>query len=270
MDDKKRAVKASDATELIRASRPSRILGQVVDQHKDWKEFVHHRIFLSSLAISFLYLTVLSFDGTMLAYLISHAYSDSFLAGMRGVLVVAGLLGTLAMPLLEKWIGLVRAGSWSVVSEFVTLIPALLSFYVGTAPIGQKPAQWNAALLFTGRRIPEEVHIYLSNLVLSAKGMALSRIGLWSFDLCQLKCLQLALNDHPRRNALSARQFAMQDIADLMKYILTIILSSPAQFQWAALVSFIAVGGGVVSYAFYVYAERGHYLHLGPWGKKSH
>ena len=34
--------------------------------------------------------------------------------------------------------------------------------------------------------------------------MALSRIGLWSFDLCQLKELQEALNDHPQRNSMCA------------------------------------------------------------------
>ena len=55
----------------------------------DWREFAQYPIFLSSLAISWLYLTVLSFDGTMLSYLKSHAYSDPFLAGMRGLNVVA-------------------------------------------------------------------------------------------------------------------------------------------------------------------------------------
>lgn len=34
--------------------------------------------------------------------------------------------------------------------------------------------------------------------------MALSRIGLWSFDLCQLKELQQALDTHPEKNALCA------------------------------------------------------------------
>lgn len=33
-------------------------------------------------------------------------------------------------------------------------------------------------------------------------GMALSRIGLWSFDLAQLKELQQALDDHPNRNSM--------------------------------------------------------------------
>ena len=36
------------------------------------------------------------FDGSMLSYLKTHQFSDLFLAGMRGICVVAGLLGTLA------------------------------------------------------------------------------------------------------------------------------------------------------------------------------
>lgn len=80
----------------------------------DWKEFAQHPVFLSSLSISCLYLTVLSFDGTMLSYLKAETYSDPFVAGMRGLNVVAGLIGTLAMPFLERRLGLVRAGNWSI------------------------------------------------------------------------------------------------------------------------------------------------------------
>lgn len=48
-------------------------------------------ILLGSLSISLLYLTVLSFDSTFLAYLKSETdYSDPFIAGMRGLCVVTG------------------------------------------------------------------------------------------------------------------------------------------------------------------------------------
>jgi hypothetical protein len=50
----------------------------------------------------------------MLSYLKTRQFSDSFLAGMRGICVVTGLLGTVIMPLLERRLGLVRAGSWSI------------------------------------------------------------------------------------------------------------------------------------------------------------
>jgi len=207
----------------------------------DWKEFVQHPIFLSSLSISCLYLTVLSFDGTMLSYLKAEAYSDPFLAGMRALNVVAGLMGTLAMPLLERKLGLVRAGNWSIWSEVLCLVPAVVSFYVGAPPIGVRAPAWNAALLFGG--------------------MMLSRVGLWAFDLCQLKELQLALASHPRRNSITALQFSLQNIADMLKYVLTIILSRPSQFKFAALTSFLSVVAGAVTYLMYVKRERGHVFH---------
>ncbi|GAA5835722.1 hypothetical protein JCM11251_007408 [Rhodosporidiobolus azoricus] len=213
---------------------------------RDWIAFVTAPVFFSSLAISLLYLTVLSFEGSMLAYLKSHAYDDAYVAGMRGVGVVSGLLGTLAMPVLEKKIGLVRAGSWSIMSEFITLIPALLAFFVGAPPDGQPAVAYNDALLFSG--------------------MALSRVGLWSFDLCQLKELQQALDDHPRRNSIMALQFSLQNMLDLIKYVVTIILHRPSQFKWAVLISFVSVALGCVSYLVYVRRERGHLVHA-EWGR---
>lgn len=91
-----------------------------------------------------------SLDGTMISWLKSHTFSDSLVAGMRGTGVVTGLLGTLLMPWLEKRIGLVRAGSWSIISELLSLVPVLLSFFVGAPPEGQRSSNWNAAMLFTG------------------------------------------------------------------------------------------------------------------------
>ena len=83
-----------------RASRPIlalvwwKALARIKEAILDWREFAQYPIFLSSVAISWLYLTVLSFDGTMLSYFKAHAYSDPFLAGMRALNVVAGMLIT--------------------------------------------------------------------------------------------------------------------------------------------------------------------------------
>ncbi|KAI0828881.1 Ferroporti-1 [Trametes gibbosa] len=207
----------------------------------DWHEFSREPVFLSSLAISSLYMTVLSFDGTMLSYLKAHTYSDAFLAGIRGLNVLAGLLGTLAMPLMERKLGLVRAGNWSIWSEVLCLLPVLIAFFVGAPSDGSQGPAWNATLLFGG--------------------MMLSRIGLWAFDLCQLKELQLALATHPRRNSLTALQYSLQNVADMLRYTLTIILSRPSQFKYAALASFISVCTGALTYLVYVKNQRGHLLH---------
>ncbi|KAJ7839630.1 Ferroporti-1 [Mycena leptocephala] len=180
---------------------------------KDWREFVRLPVFFSSVSISLLYLTVLSFEGTMLGYLKTLHFRDDFLAEMRGLCVITGLIGTVLTVPLENKLGSARAGSWSIWSMVVCLLPVLASFYI----FGPRTTL-GAVLLFGG--------------------MALSRIGLWSFDLIQTKQLQDALAMHARRNKLTALQFSMQSGADLLKYVLTMILSRPADFRWAGLVSF--------------------------------
>ncbi|KAI0682075.1 polyketide synthase [Cytidiella melzeri] len=215
----------------------------------DWKELVRLPIFFSSLSISLLYLTVLSFDGIMVGYLKTISYSDDFIAEMRGLCVITGLLGTaLALPLEQK-IGSVRAGSWSIWSMVLTLIPVIVSFYVfapRTLTIGA----------------PKSSTLGVFGTILLFGGMALSRIGLWSFDLIQTKQLQTALDQHPRRNTLTALQYTMQSVADLAKFVMTMILWEPFQFRWAALVSFVSVSAGALVYMVYVKKERGHIAHL--------
>ncbi|BGP69235.1 hypothetical protein NBRC10513v2_002578 [Rhodotorula toruloides] len=240
------AAAEEDVTALPNDSMPPRPLlrlkTRLIAEIQNWLTFIRAPIFFSSLAISLLYLTVLSFDGSFLAWTKAHHYSDAFVAGMRGIGVVTGLLGTLVMPLLEKKIGLVRAGTWSIFSEVVTLIPAVLAFFVKPPAEGKRGSALTDALLFTG--------------------MALSRIGLWSFDLCQLKELQQALDSHPEKNALMALQFSLQNVLDLVKYIVTIILHRPSQFKWAVVISFASVTAGALSYLVYARKERGHLVHL--------
>jgi iron-regulated transporter 1 len=98
---------------------------------EDWQEFVRLPVFLSSVSISLLYLTVLSyvtsfiilvilidthgsFEGTMLGYLKTLDFRDDFLAEMRGLCVITGLIGTLVTVPLENKLGSARAGSWSI------------------------------------------------------------------------------------------------------------------------------------------------------------
>lgn len=65
----------------------------------------------------------------MLGYLKMKRYDDSFLAVMRGLGVLSGLLGTVVAPTLERRLGSVRAGSWSIWYAFVLLAihPVMIS-----------------------------------------------------------------------------------------------------------------------------------------------
>jgi len=234
-ENERHAPQVPPVTDLEPSSRGSNILQRALSL-KDWQEFVRLPVFLSSLSISLLYLTVLSFEGTMLGYLKTLDFRDDFLAEMRGLCVITGLIGTLVTVPLENKIGSARAGSWSIWSMVVCLLPVMASFYI----FG--PRNTIGTVLLFG-------------------GMALSRIGLWSFDLIQTKQLQDALSAHARRNTLTALQLTMQNVADLLKYVLTMILSRPAQFRWAGLVSFLSVSSGAMVYLVYLKKERGHIFH---------
>lgn len=113
----------------------------------------------------------------------------------------------------------------SLRSEILCLVPVVLSLYIGLSHTISNGPAWNAVLLFGG--------------------MALSRIGLWSFDLVQLQILQETLANHSRRNAMTALQLSLQNAFDMTKYVLVLGLNRPEQFKWTALVSWIAVFTGV-------------------------
>jgi len=173
----------------------------------------------------------------------SRNYSDPFIAGQRAACTAAGLTGTLLFPIVSRKLGLVRTGSWSIWSEFMCLVPVVISLYVGV-PISRSSLHvtapsWNAFLLFGG--------------------MAFSRIGLWMFDLAQLQILQESLESHPRRNRLTSFQYTLQNIFDMAKYALTMGLAKPSEFRWAGLISIIAVFIGGLLYVFgFARSVRGH------------
>ena len=82
--------------------------------YHDWTMFIHSPVFPTSLAISLLYFTTLSFDGTMISWLKTNTYSDVLISAMRAIAVCIGLAGTAIMPVLENKIGLARAACWSI------------------------------------------------------------------------------------------------------------------------------------------------------------
>ena len=159
---------------------------------------------------------------------------------MRGLCVVMGLAGTFLMPRMERRIGLVRTGSWSLASETLSLIPAVVCLWIG---VGRA---WNTAILFTG--------------------LALSRVGLWSYDLTQLSILQTALYGHADANFHFAMQQSVINLFDLSHFVLTLVWNKPDSFKKPATISLCLLGAAWCVYVFaYARRQRGHLLHLDGW-----
>ena len=140
---------------------------------RDFRFYSRHRAFLPSLAGSILYLTVLSFGGQMVTYMLSAGYDSTQVGLARTLGVVFEVLATWVAPRLIGQIGAVRAGLWMSSWQIAMLISGFAVFWVfeGTPPVSA------------------------SGLV---AGTILSRLGLRGFDLCVQLIVQEVRPKHMR------------------------------------------------------------------------
>jgi iron-regulated transporter 1 len=131
--------------------------------------YIRHTAFLPSLSLALLYLTVLSFSGQMITYLISVGYSSLQVGIARTVSTIFELSATWIAPRLMKRIGTVRGGIWSLSWQMIWLAGGISWFFSDFHGMGP-----NSAIAATGLAV----------------GVALSRVGLWGYDLCAQNIVQ--------------------------------------------------------------------------------
>ena len=122
------------------------------------EEYVRHPAFLPSLSLSLLYLTVLSFSGQMVTYLLSTGYTSTSIGYIRSASVVVEMSATWLAPIVMTRLSSVRAGIWFLSWQTICLTMAVGLFLVERKPV------WAASYMVVG--------------------VITSRIGLWGFDLC--------------------------------------------------------------------------------------
>ncbi|KAI5865673.1 Ferroporti-1 [Durotheca rogersii] len=215
----------------------ARVMSALKRSQKDFRLYFRHRAFLPSFAGSLLYLTVLSFAGQMVTYLLSTGYTSTQIGVTRTGSVVFEVLATWVAPWLIGLIGPVRAGLWLSSIQVSMLVAGLIVFwaYDGIDPF-----------------------VSASGLV---GGTILSRLGLRGFDLCTQIIVQEDV-EAENRGAFSSVEAAWQNAFELVGYGSTIVFFRPSQFKWPSLISIVAVGTASLSYTSFVYKRRGHLLHL--------
>lgn len=131
----------------------------------DIKLYFNHPAFLPSFASALLYLTVLSFSGRMVTYLLATGYTSAQVAGARTLSVCFEVLATWVGPWLMNQIGPIRAGLWF--------------------------ASWQSGCLLVGISI---FWVFSDSDIVSTSGLVggtiMSRLGLWGFDLCSQLLIQ--------------------------------------------------------------------------------
>ncbi|EIN12945.1 hypothetical protein PUNSTDRAFT_82439 [Punctularia strigosozonata HHB-11173 SS5] len=198
--------------------------------------YVKHRDFLPSFALSLLYLTVLSFGGQMVTYLLSAGFTPTHIGLMRAVSVGFEMSATWLAPRAMRKVGPIRAGLWFVTWQAVCLVAAL---------------SW-----YRGSRLGP-----LSGALGLVVGVIFSRVGLWGFDLCVQIIVQEEVEPEAR-GSFSSVEASFQNMAELLSYALTAVFSRPSQFHIPTFVSAGVVLLAASLYAAFVRRRRGHLIHV--------
>ncbi|KAL8367172.1 hypothetical protein RB599_010259 [Gaeumannomyces hyphopodioides] len=157
-----------------------------------FKRYFHHRAFLPSFAGALLYLTVLSFGGQMVTYLLASGFTSSQVGIARTLAVVCEVAATWVAPWLMGWIGPVRAGLWLSSTQASMLVAGMSVFWA----------------------FAEDPLISAGGLM---GGTIFSRMGLRGFDLC----IQIIVQEDVEpeiRGAFSTVEAAWQNAFEILSF----------------------------------------------------
>lgn len=217
-------------------SRHKTVSSQLSSVLRPWNHYLKSPAFLASFSLSLLYLTVLSTGVHWQTYMLSLQFSGLSVAIIRLAAVTCEVSATMLAPLLMKRIGPIRSGLWSINWQLAWLALAIAVFL--SLPAGTKVAG-------TG---------------LTA-GIVMSRLGLWGLDLSVQFIVQESVSEESR-GAFSACEMGLQNLFELVSFMVTIVWADPVQFKIPVIVSFGAVAISAGCFAGFVRKERGHLIHM--------
>jgi iron-regulated transporter 1 len=199
--------------------------------------YIRHPAFLPSFALALLYLTVLSFSGQFITYLLAQGLSSATVAMLRGLAAVFELSATWLGPWLHTRIGAVRAGIWFLNAELIFIA-------------------FSCVVLW----LPAETVPSTATTFALVAAVILSRTGLWGFDLSAQFIIQDEV-ESDMRGTFSSLEASFQNGFEMLAFLSTVIFPRPDQFKFPAAISAVAVAAAAVLYACFVRDRRGHLLH---------
>jgi hypothetical protein len=172
---------------------------------RPWKTYVQNPTFLASFALPILYLTVLSFALQMTTYLLTLGFTSTHVSLMRLTSIKLELSATCAAPWMMRRIGAVRSGLWFINEQLISIALAVGLFLY----YNEKPMLAGAVLV---------------------SGVAMSRLGLWGFDL---SVQYLVHEDAPEgtRGSFSSIEMSLQNMFELLSFATTMVFYRPEDFK---------------------------------------
>jgi len=209
------------------------LVRSVLDAVTTLSRYVRHTALLPSVSLALLYLTVLSFSGQLITYLIATGMSSATVASFRAIAAVFELTATWIAPAVTARIGAVRSGIWFLNMELLFIAGACACLWFPAVDTGKLTV--------------------IMGLVLC---VILSRTGLWGYDLSA----QLIIQDEVEpelRGSFSALETSLQNVFEMLAFASTVVFARPDQFKYPAAISAVAVAASSVLYACFVRQRRG-------------
>ncbi|XP_067891522.1 ferroportin-like isoform X2 [Heterodontus francisci] len=100
-----------------------------------WIIYYRQPMFLAALGLSFLYMTVLGFDGITTGYAYAQGISSSVLSIMVALSALMGLIGTMFFTILRKYFGLIHTGCFSSIVQITCLTLCIASVFAPGSPL---------------------------------------------------------------------------------------------------------------------------------------
>eukprot|EP00210_Caulerpa_lentillifera_P006279 g5998.t1 len=199
--------------------------------------YIQQSSVLAAMSLAILHLTVLSFGVLMTAYVKWLGLTEAILSLYRGFGALTGVLGAKAFPYIHKRLGLFKTGFLAIVFQLTCVI------------LGAGPDVGNHLFL----SISAEIRFHLL-----VWGIALSRFGLWVFDLSVSQIIQEWVSDDHLGQVCGVQKL-IENFFQLCMFVGGIIAPHPQEFVWLMLISMSAVTTSFLLFTFFISTHQKHY-----------
>ncbi|KAM5158337.1 ferroportin-like [Mantella aurantiaca] len=266
-----------------RMSEPFRIL------RDGWVAYYQQSVFWAGMGLAFLYMTVLGFDSITIGYAYTQGLSAFVLSLLMGASAVFGIIGTVAFTGLRRICGLVRTGVISGITQMCSFVLCAVSVFMPGSPFdlsvspfgnlethllgGQSISTVSSAAGYkenftspvqsllndtTAAKLPG-VSVPLTSVSLLFAGIIAGRVGLWAFDLTVTQLLQENVMEN-ERGVINGVQNSMNNLLDLVHFIMVILGPNPEAFGLLVLISLSFIAMGHMMYFRFAYQNLGKQL----------
>ena len=184
---------------------------------------------LPGLAFSLIYLNVLGFDSTAIAYLTNNGVKEASIGIASLFGGIFGILGTLVYQTFVELFDVKRAGLAGYLITLISLTLCLSSFFINTTT----RLDWLQTELV---------------IVLFLIGITVSRAGIWTIDL---SVNQLIQKETANPAVIGGVQASLNIVMELFKYTIVAFNHSIDNYWILIIISFSSISSGSLLFLFY-------------------